>query len=68
VAVEDEREPEAQHELEHARYGGVEQGIEQGQPRDAVADEELEVLDSDPLTGTADLGVGEAEPGAEPRG
>ena len=36
-----------------------------GEPGDLVSPQELVVLDADPFPGTADLGVGEAEPGPQ---
>ena len=66
VLVEQQREPEAQAELDDARDHRVEDRVEQREARDLVAPEEFEVLEADPFAGAADLGVGEAEPRAEP--
>ena len=44
---------------------GVEDGVEHRQEEHAVAEEGDIVLDVDESARTADLGVGEAEPGAE---
>jgi hypothetical protein len=49
--VEQQREPQAERELRDARDDRVEQRVEQRQPRDAVADQVLEVLQADPLPG-----------------
>ena len=65
VAVEEQCEPEAEHELDDARHHRVEDGVEERQARDRVVPEELVVLEADPRAGAPDLGVGEAEPEAE---
>ena len=44
---------------------GVEERVEERQPGDRVAPQELVVLEADPLARPADLGVGEAEPEAQ---
>src|SRR6185436_16453626 len=43
----------------------IEDRVEQREPRDFVAPQELVVLESDPFAAAADLRVGEAEPRAE---
>ena len=65
VLVQQQREPEAEAELDDARDDRIEDRVEQREPRDFVAPEELVVLESDPFAAAADLRVGEAEPGAE---
>jgi len=66
LLVQQQREPEPEGELDDARNGGVEKRVEQGEARDLVAPEELEILEADPDPVAADLGVGEAKIGAEP--
>ena len=66
VAVEEQREPEAKRELDDARHHRVEDGVEEREARDRIVPEELVVLEADPRAGAPDLGVGEAEPEAEP--
>jgi hypothetical protein len=46
----------------------IEERVEERQLRHAVGHQVLEVVDPDPHPGAPDLGVGEAEPGAEPEG
>ena len=65
LLVQQQRQPQPEHELEDARDDRVEERVEQRQPRDRVAPQELVVLEADPLAGAADLGVGEAEPDAQ---
>ena len=65
MAVQQQREPQAEHELQDAGDDRVDKRVEQRQQRHRVLDQKRVVLPADPDTVTADLRVGEAEPGAE---
>ena len=52
--------------IDDAGNGGVENCVEKRLPGHAIGDQVAEVFQSDPFAGPADLGIGEAQPGAEP--
>ena len=65
VVVEQQREPEPEPELSDRRDRRVEHAVEDRLPEQPVADQELEILEPDPLPAPADRGVGERQPDAE---
>src|SRR5262249_7297374 len=68
MLVEQKRKPKSQRELDHAGYERIEECVEQSQPRYRIVPKENKILESDPFPCTSDLGICEAEPGAEPEG
>ena len=65
VLVEEQRQPEAEHEFQDRGADRVEQRVEDGEPEDGVVPEIFVVLQADEDAGAADARVGEAEPDAE---
>ena len=65
MLVEQQREPQAEHELGHARDYRVKKRIEHGQAEYAVGHQELVVLDADPFANATYLGIREAQPDPE---
>ena len=65
VLVQEQRQPEAEHEFQDRGADRVEQRVEDREPEDGVVPEIFVVLQADEDAGTADAGVGEAEPDAE---
>src|SRR5205823_9171186 len=59
---------QAEGELDDARDRRVEDRVEEREPRDGIAPNKFEVLEADEFAAAPDLGVGEAQPCAEPEG
>jgi hypothetical protein len=65
VAVEDQRQPQAEHEFSDRGDDRVEERVEHRQPEHAVVPQILEILQADEDAGAADHGVGHRQPEAE---
>jgi hypothetical protein len=67
MLVEQQGQPQAQHEFQDRGDDGVENGVEHRQPEHAVVEQEAIVLEADEVASPADARIGEAEPDAEPQ-
>ena len=65
MLVEQKREPQAEPELDDAGDEGIEERVEQREPRNCVAPQITVILEADPDTAATDFGVCEAEEGAQ---